>query len=136
MGGLVGGVWRLLSGDREWLAETGAAQGVGRSAHPALSWGQVFLLLDAQLGDRDHATLACLGTVLSPKSPQPKQPCPALTTRARENLESPHPPGAPPALRSSALAPSIQYRALNLDWHLVSYMILYMFQRHSFPRGG
>ena len=66
MGGLVGGVWRLLSGDREWLAETGAAQGVGRSAHPALSWGQVFLLLDAQLGDRDHATLACLGTVLSP----------------------------------------------------------------------
>ena len=106
VGGLVGGVWRLLSGDREWLAETGAAQGVGRSAHPALSWGQVFLLLDAQLGDRDHATLACLGTVLSPKSPQPKQPCPVLTTRARENLETPHPPGAPPALRSSSQAPS------------------------------
>lgn len=60
VGGVVGGVWRLLSGDREWLAETGAAQEVGRSAHPALSWGQVFLLLDAQLGDRDHATLACL----------------------------------------------------------------------------
>ena len=32
---------------------------------------------------------------------------------------------------TSALAPSIQYRALNLDWHLVSYMIFYMFQCHS-----
>ena len=31
----------------------------------------------------------------------------------------------------SAPAPSIQYRALNLDWWLVSYMILYMFQCHS-----
>ena len=29
--------------------------------------------------------------------------------------------------RPSALAPSIQYRASNLDWHLVSYMIFYMF---------
>jgi len=28
----------------------------------------------------------------------------------------------------SALAPSVQYRASNLDWHLVSYMIFYMFQ--------
>ena len=27
--------------------------------------------------------------------------------------------------------PSIQYRASNLDWQLVSYMILYMFQCHS-----
>ena len=27
----------------------------------------------------------------------------------------------------SAPAPSIQYRALNLDWQLVSYMILHMF---------
>ena len=32
-------------------------------------------------------------------------------------------PGAP--------VPSIQYRASNLDWQLVSYMILYMFQCHS-----
>ena len=32
---------------------------------------------------------------------------------------------------ASAPAPSIQYRALNLDWRLVSYMILYMFQCHS-----
>ena len=31
----------------------------------------------------------------------------------------------------SAPAPSIQYRASNLDWRLVSYMILYMFQCHS-----
>ena len=28
-------------------------------------------------------------------------------------------------------SPSIQYRASNLDWRLVSYMILYMFQCHS-----
>jgi len=33
--------------------------------------------------------------------------------------------------RPSALAPSIQYRELNLDWRLVSYMILYMFQCYS-----
>ena len=31
----------------------------------------------------------------------------------------------------SAPAPSIQYHALNLDWRLVSYMILYIFQCHS-----
>ena len=31
----------------------------------------------------------------------------------------------------SAPAPSIQYRASNLDWQLVSYMIFYMFQCHS-----
>ena len=31
----------------------------------------------------------------------------------------------------SAPAPSIQYCALNLDWQLISYMILYMFQCHS-----
>ena len=36
------------------------------------------------------------------------------------------PPGSP-----SAPAPSIQYRALNLDWRLISYMILCMFQCHS-----
>ena len=28
-------------------------------------------------------------------------------------------------------APSIQYRESNLDWRLISYMILYMFQCHS-----
>ena len=31
----------------------------------------------------------------------------------------------------SAPAPSIQYRASNLDWRFISYMILYMFQCHS-----
>ena len=36
-----------------------------------------------------------------------------------------------PLGRPSALAPSIQYCASNLDWHLVSYMIFYMFQSHS-----
>ena len=33
--------------------------------------------------------------------------------------------------RPSAPTPSIQYHASNLDWRLVSYMILYMFQCHS-----
>ena len=33
--------------------------------------------------------------------------------------------------RPSAPAPSIQHRALNLDWQLISYMIFYMFQCHS-----
>ena len=41
------------------------------------------------------------------------------------------PPYTIPVGRPSAPAPSIQYRALNLDWRLVSYMILYMFQCHS-----
>ena len=36
-----------------------------------------------------------------------------------------------PLGRPSAPAPSIQYRASNLDWRLISYMILYMFQCHS-----
>ena len=41
------------------------------------------------------------------------------------------PPHTIPLGRPSALAPSIQYRAWNLDWQLVSYMIFYMFQCHS-----
>ena len=36
-----------------------------------------------------------------------------------------------PLGRPSAPAPSIQYRASNLDWQLVSCMILYIFQCHS-----
>jgi len=36
------------------------------------------------------------------------------------------PPRTIPLGRPSAPAPSIQYRASNLDWQLVSYMILYM----------
>ena len=41
------------------------------------------------------------------------------------------PPHTIPVGRPSAPAPSIQYHASNLDWWLVSYMILYMFQCHS-----
>ena len=41
------------------------------------------------------------------------------------------PPHTIPLGRPSASAPSIQYRASNLDWRLVSYMILYIFQCHS-----
>ena len=41
------------------------------------------------------------------------------------------PPHTIPLGHPSAPAPSIQYRALSLDWWLVSYMILYMFQCHS-----
>ena len=41
------------------------------------------------------------------------------------------PPCTLPLGHPSAPAPSIQYRASNLDWRLVSYMILYMFQCHS-----
>ena len=43
------------------------------------------------------------------------------------------PPHTIPLGRPSAPTPSIQYRASNLDWWLISYMILYMFQCHS-PR--
>ena len=42
-----------------------------------------------------------------------------------------HPPHTIPLGHPSAPAPSIQYRALNLDWRLISYMILYIFQCHS-----
>ena len=41
------------------------------------------------------------------------------------------PPHTIPLGRPSAPAPSNQYCASNLDWRLVSYMILYMFQCHS-----
>jgi len=40
------------------------------------------------------------------------------------------PPHTIPLGRPSAPAPRIQYCASNLDWRLVSYMILYMFQCH------
>ena len=36
-----------------------------------------------------------------------------------------------PLGRPSAPAPSIQHCALNLDWRLISYMILYIFECHS-----
>ena len=41
------------------------------------------------------------------------------------------PPHTIPLGCPSALALSIQYRASNLDWQLVSYMIFYVFQCHS-----
>ena len=41
------------------------------------------------------------------------------------------PPHTIPLGRPSAPAPSIQHRALNLDWHLVSYVTFHMFQCHS-----
>ena len=41
------------------------------------------------------------------------------------------PPHTIPLGHPSAPAPSIQYHASNLDWSLVSYMMLYMFQCHS-----
>ena len=41
------------------------------------------------------------------------------------------PPHTIPLGHPSAQAPSIQYRALNLDWQLISYMIFYTFQCHS-----
>ena len=41
------------------------------------------------------------------------------------------PPHTIPLGRPSAPAPSIQFRASNLDWRLISYMILYIFQCHS-----
>ena len=41
------------------------------------------------------------------------------------------PPRTIPLSRPSAPAPNIQYYASILDWWLISYMILYMFQCHS-----
>ena len=41
------------------------------------------------------------------------------------------PPYTIPLGRPSAPTPSIQYRASNLDWRLVPYRILYIFQCHS-----
>ena len=41
------------------------------------------------------------------------------------------PPHTIPLYRPSAPAPSIQNHASNLDWWLISYMILYIFQCHS-----
>ena len=38
------------------------------------------------------------------------------------------PPHTIPLSRPSAPAPNIQYHSLNLDWWLVSYMILFMFR--------
>ena len=47
------------------------------------------------------------------------------------NPSSHFPPRTIPLDHPSAPAPSILYHASNLDWRLVSYMILYMFQCYS-----
>ena len=47
---------------------------------------------------------------------------------------SPFPSCTIPLGRPSAPAPSIQYCALNLDWRLVSYMILYWLSINIFTR--
>ena len=57
--------------------------------------------------------------------------CHRYTCVAHPEPSSLLPPHTIPLGHPSAPAPSIQYRALNLDWWLVSYMILYMFQCHS-----
>ena len=46
-------------------------------------------------------------------------------------LNSLLPPHTIPLGRHSAPAASIQYCAWNLDWQVISYMILHMFQCHS-----
>ena len=56
----------------------------------------------------------------------PSQVYPCSPSWALLPPPSPYPPSGP-----SAPAPSIQHHALNLDWRLVSYMILHMFQCHS-----
>ena len=57
--------------------------------------------------------------------------CPRYTCVPQPEPSSLLPPHTIPLGRHSAPAPSIQYRASNLDWWLVSYMILYIFQCHS-----
>ena len=64
--------------------------------------------------------------------------CPISTWICHMYTRVPHPesssllpPCTIPLSRPSAPAPSIQYYASILDWRLVSYMILYMFQCHS-----
>ena len=42
------------------------------------------------------------------------------------------PPHTIPLGHPNASAPSIQYRTSNLDWRLIPYMILYVFQCHSY----
>ena len=57
--------------------------------------------------------------------------CHRYTCVPHPELSSLLPPHTIPLGRPSAPAPSIQYRASNLGWQLVSYIILYIFQCHS-----
>ena len=64
--------------------------------------------------------------------------CHTSTWIRHRYTRGPHPesssllrPRTIPLGRPSAPAPSIQYRASNLDWRIISHMILYMFQCHS-----
>ena len=57
--------------------------------------------------------------------------CPRYTWVPHPEPSSLLPPHTIPLGRPSAPAPSIQHHASNLDWRLVSYMILYVFQCHS-----
>ena len=57
--------------------------------------------------------------------------CHRYTCVPHSELSSLLPPHTIPLSRPSAPAPSTLYLASNLDWRLVSYMILYMFQCHS-----
>ena len=54
-----------------------------------------------------------------------------LPTKVRHEPSSLLPPHTIPLGHPRAPAPSILYPASNLDWRLVSYMILHMFQCHS-----
>ena len=57
--------------------------------------------------------------------------CPRYTCVPHPEPSSLLPSHTIPLGLPSAPAPSIQYRASNLDWRLVSYMILHIFQCHS-----
>ena len=57
--------------------------------------------------------------------------CHRYTWVAHPEPSSHLPPHTIPLGHPSAPAPSIQYRASNVDWQLISYMILYIFQCHS-----
>ena len=57
--------------------------------------------------------------------------CHGYTCVPRPEPSSLLPPRTIPLGCPSAPAPSILYHAWNLDWRLVSHMILYMFQCHS-----
>ena len=57
--------------------------------------------------------------------------CHRYTCVPHPELSSFLPPRTIPLGHPIAPAPSIQYRASNPDWRLISYMMLYMFQCHS-----